>query len=841
VWAHLRSTPLRSALSILSVAAGVALAVAVVTINHSAVREMAQSANVMSGRADVSLTTVDASLPEAVLAALIQSGSVQALSPVVEVSTGVAARTVGASDIRVRVLGVDALRVATVTPQWLQGLAMPGMSDFAGVSQADRLPQVWLNESAQRRLEAAKGDVLILKTARGEQRVRFDGTIDALSVPTPLIVADIAWVQEAFAKHGRLSRVDVRLRAGSGMESLPSPGALGAVGAHWSVPTDTESRAERMSRSYRINLGVLALVALATGAFLVLSSQALAITVRARELGLWGALGLTRAERVTVLTAGGLCVGVLGSALGMGLGLAIAAWVIRHLGGDLGAGLLSASQLTLPVGALILIAILGLAAGGVGAIAPALSLTRQPIAHLLSVRSTETTWMQRPRGLWAAIAAGVAVAALQLPPIAALPIGGYAAIALILTAAVLIMPSLRLAFLGLIRARSAVATLAVAQARHQSGALNASLAGIVISVALATSLMTMVHSFRSSLDAWLTQVLAAPVYVRLLRAEDQTVSSAQLQSLVNDHRVERSELMQYERLAFAKDRPAVLLIARSIDAVSTAALAIDSQARPSIDAGLGEIVGWVSESFASLYKVQVGTRMALPLATTTPQTNATTTTLVIAGVYRDYARQFGSITIDRADYVRLTGNLRVADVAIELKPRVDARQWANAMLASSPSGTLEFSFRDEIRRLSLDIFDRTFQVTDALKWVTLAIAVLGLASGLATLAHQRQRELGVLQHMGCDRALLRRLAALETLWVTGIGAGVGLVTGLCIGWILIEVVNRQSFHWGMDFAVSPVAIIVPALLTTLAGVVVAVLATQKALSGLPARAVRADA
>src|SRR4030095_4666614 len=94
-------------------------------------------------------------------------------------------------------------------------------------------------------------------------------------------VMDIAAAQDRFARSGKLTRIDLRLRSGADraiaqrriQDALPA----GVVAV---APASSVDAAMRLSRAYRINLNVLALVALFTGGLLVFSTQALAVTRR---------------------------------------------------------------------------------------------------------------------------------------------------------------------------------------------------------------------------------------------------------------------------------------------------------------------------------------------------------------------------------------------------------------------------------------------------------------------------------------------------------------------------------------------------------------------------------
>jgi putative ABC transport system permease protein len=103
-------------------------------------------------------------------------------------------------------------------------------------------------------------------------------------------------------------------------------------------PGDAQSQLNNLSQAYRVNLTVLALIALFTGAFLVFSVLALSVAKRAQQFALLGVLGLSGRERLTLVLWESLALGVLGSTLGLALGAGLAALALRLLGGDLGGG-----------------------------------------------------------------------------------------------------------------------------------------------------------------------------------------------------------------------------------------------------------------------------------------------------------------------------------------------------------------------------------------------------------------------------------------------------------------------------------------------------------------------
>ena len=121
-----------------------------------------------------------------------------------------------------------------------------------------------------------------------------------------------------------------------------------------------------------------------------------------------------------------------------------------------------------------------------------------------------------------------------------------------------------------------------------------------------------------------------------------------------------------------------------------------------------------------------------------------------------------------------------------------------------------------------------------------SIGLVGLSSSFAALVLARRREFGMLRHIGMTRGEIRAMLATEGALVSGVGLVAGIVLGGGISLILIHVVNRQSFHWGMDLAVPWAALGAFAAIVLALSVFTAVVAGRHATSGDAVRAVRDD-
>jgi putative ABC transport system permease protein len=214
--------------------------------------------------------------------------------------------------------------------------------------------------------------------------------------------------------------------------------------------------------------------------------------------------------------------------------------------------------------------------------------------------------------------------------------------------------------------------------------------------------------------------------------------------------------------------------------------------------------------------------------------------VIVAGVFRDYARQHGAILIDRSEYVALTGDGPVNDGAIWLKPGATRAAIMEELRALPGGDALDIADSGEIRAVSLHIFDSSFAVTYAMEAVAVLVGLFGLSSSLGAMVLARRRELGMLRHLGLTRAQIRAMLAAEGALLACVGAIAGLVCGLAISLVLVYVVNRQSFNWTIDLH-PPFALLgaLIAILLALA-VLTAILSGREAMGMGPVRAVRED-
>ena len=788
----LRSAPGRTLLATLAIAAGIALGVAVHLINASAAAEFGRAALQLAGAADLVVRGPRAGFDETLYPRIATLSGIALASPVLELE---ASRS--GSNESLKIIGLDVLRAWRLQPALIAGATGPAADLF----DADAIR---LSAAAARTLGVAAGDRLDFQVGTATVSLRVSGVLADGAYRQRLGIMDIAAAQWRFDRIGRLNRIDIRLQPGAdpfAVQRALQP--LLPPGVHILTPDAESERSAALTRAYRLNLDMLAMIALFTGAFLVFSTQVLALLRRRTQIALLRALGLTRRQILALLMVEGALIGAAGAAIGIAGGYLLAQQLLAHAGVDLGAGyfrMLQADLLVAP-GTLAAFLGLGITFAVAGTAVPAWTAARRPPAQGLRAGDTATDDVSNTTvktGI-ATLISGAAL--LRAPPVQGLPLAGYAAIALLLLGSVLVLPQVAAAMLARIRLRLAMPhALGLAQLQATPRHAAISISAILVSFSLVVAMLLMVTSFRVSLDDWLQQVLPADLYLRAAAGgETAYLSIEQQQRIAQIPGIARVGFLRSQNLLLDSGRAPVTLIARDLRAEDTGRT-LPLVAAPVLPAPGAPPAIWVSELVADVYGLRPGQLTTLPLGNP-PQA------WTVAGVWRDYARQNGAIVMDRAAYQARTGDRLANDAALWLRP--DATRAAVARDLRAMLGPVEIADAGEIRRRSLAIFDRTFAITWALEIAALVIGLAGVSLAFSAQALARRREFGVLRHLGMTRREIGLMLAGEGAVTAAIGALCGLATGSVIGLVLIQVINRQSFHWSMDLAVPWLAL--PAL------------------------------
>jgi putative ABC transport system permease protein len=698
---QLRENPGRLLVTIAAIALGVALACSVYLVNSAALDEFSLATKRLVGEADVIVRGPREGFSESLFVALARDPAVRLASPLLELEAAIPGRRE-----TLKLLGLDPFRAGALQPALIGDIG-------AGVFDLFAPDAIYLSAAAADQLGLKRGDPLDVTVGDTIKRLRVQGVLSPGTYSQPLGVMDIASAQWTFDSIGRIDRIDLALRPGNApdafREALQRRLPAGVLAL---APQVERDRAVTVTRAYRVNLNMLALVALWTGAFLVFSTQSLSVLRRRRSFGLLRALGVTRGQLEIALVGEGAALGAVGALLGVLLGALLASLMLRLLTGEAGAGGLRTVGVSLAGApwAVLGFFLVGVAVAGVGAFMPARGAAREPPASALKGGDADHAASAKAasRGGIGLLAAGAILA--WLPPIAGLPIFGYAAVAALLFGAILLVPSLTVRVLEASpRTGGVVFDTAVAQLRENVGLSTLSLASIIVSFSLMVAMAIMVYSFRVSFEHWLGKLLPADLQMRVPFGSDTAFWSAALQAKIAAlPAVDRVEFRRTRQILLDAAQAPVTLIARDLNFahVGDQLPLVHSLERPP---PVGAIPVWISEALQDRYRFALGSTIDIPLG-------GRAVPVVIAGVWRDYARPNGSLVLERSRYAELTGDRDATEGSIWLKPGQTAASAEAAVRAAVAGGqALEIMTSTAVRERSLQIFDRAFAITYALE------------------------------------------------------------------------------------------------------------------------------
>ena len=792
----LQRHPGQLGLALVGIALGVAVVVGVDLANDSARRAFELSSALVTGRATHQLVGVDGTLPERVYARLRRETRIHRAAPVIEASV----RLPRLPDRSFTLLGVDPFSESPVRDEVTH---RPGRIDLARFLTVPRT--VALPEPLAETLGARIGSRLALVVAGREQIVEVAGIVEVdaarREVAGNFLFADIATAQELTGLTGRITRIDLVLTAAetAALESLRIPGTL-------LLEAESQGTAiVEMTRAFRINLTALSLLALVVGTFLIYSTLSFLAVRRRPVAGTALALGLTPRQLFGTMLAEAMTLGAMGTALGLVLGHLLGAGltglVLRTIEDLYFAG---ATAVRPEAWIYVKGAALGLAATALAAIAPALAeLRTSPRALQSRAQLEERTRRRLPllAGAGAVVAiAGIALLGLDTRSLTV----GFFSLFCIVAAAALVIPGLTAWLLRILRAPARwtgalPVRLAVRGAHASLSRTGVAVTALSIAIATVIGIGVMIESFRGSVSHWLDATLQSDFYLRLAPGVAPQAASP----------------LDPDAIATLRAMPEVegLSLARTLRIPTTSGGLQLRAVEPGPEGwGLQIVEGdpgaalsafrtgravVVSESLARRRGIAIGEELVLPAANGP-------LAFVVAGVFRDYSSDRGAVVMRLEAFRRHWQDDRLTGVGIYLRDGGDAvrlRQELERFAAAS--GRLQLAGSAELRAVAMRIFERTFAITEVLRWLAGLVAFLGILSALLALELERTRETGVLRAIGFAPRDVRRLVLAQT-GLLGLVAGlVAAPLGVALAGFLVFVINERAFGWSMSFAIPP--------------------------------------
>lgn len=822
--------PVRTSLTVLAIALGVAVVLAIDLAGFAAAGSFRSSMETLAGNNDFEIVAAGG-VPEAVVGKLAQLPYSLRISARMEDYAAIDGKRT------FPLLGLDLVAEGQNHSDAPSAFPIANPQDALKYLGDDE--SVWVGQS----LGYHAGDRIALLINDRMRDCVVRGIFPDDGGNAAAIVMDLAAAQRALGRIGRVDRILVKVperddggssRVASAAEweqrlrGVPAKnaGASGATSAGI-LPEGVELRTagagteenRKMLAAFRWNLKLLSYIALVVGAFLIYNTISVSVVRRRADIGIVRALG---ASRVTVLSAfigEAASLGLIGALIGLPLGRLMASGAVKLMSATVEALYVSSRPGAIALGtdsvALALMVGVGVAIASAYSPAREASLVA-PVEAMARGRREYVARVHKLRDLTIAfVLAACALAASRAPAVEGKPLFGYLATLLVIAASALAIPAvvdlttrlLTRALGAILRVEAALASQSLSASLRRTSVLVGALS---TAIAMMTAVGIMVGSFRETVRLWMNDQVPADLYARAagVPAADRHPSLspdfadkvAHLKGVATVDRLRDYEI-SYEGM------PAGLASAE-LDARRAYHQSEFLSGRATGDV-LAELRDQnavvVSEPFANKHHMKRGDSITLSLG----EGNAS---FRVVDVYYDYSSERGTVVMDRATALKYLPDPAPSSLAIYISSGAqlaEVRQEIESAAEASDSRILIFSNRD-LRTQALVIFDRTFAITYALEAVAVIVAVIGVAGALLAVVIDRRRELGLLRFLGAASWQIRKLILVEAGLLGLLATLAGVVQGFALSLILVFVVNKQSFGWTIRFH-WPVAILLGAL------------------------------
>jgi putative ABC transport system permease protein len=827
---HLLRHPAQLALALLGLALGVATIIAVDIATASSGRAFELSMEAVNGAVTHEILGGPGGVDETLYVQLKKQGLDAALSPVVE-------GYVDVGDETMQLVGIDPLADATVrgqsrlsaaaapdtaAPRGADAAARPATQRSAESGEAGAVGRPnpasgieaitrWLTEPGATVMAATTAMHLGI-TPNQPFRVEVGGiTYDATLIDTikgtgagyeSLLLADISQAQEWLGLSGRLSRIDIRVPPGAeGERALKQLESLLPHGVQLQPAQRRTKQSLDMTAAFTTNLQAMSLLALLVGVFLIFSAVSFAVVQRRRVIGILRALGATRARVLGMILAEALMLGVVGAGLGLVLGSFIGRELVTLVSRTINDlyFVVAVNEVVIPTLAIVKAVGAGIGVALFAAAVPAIEVANSAPSLGLRRSVVEQRAVNASRWLFgASFVLAASAGAIVLFSTRSLLAGFVALFLLLLTVAAItpaLLRGLALATSRVVGRFSPIARLASSDVAASLSRTGVAVAALGLAIASMIGVSIMVGSFRESLRAYLTRTIRADLYVTApgpgfgrpeRRIEPQVLRDILSLPMIADHTESR-------RVTVDSPRGQIRLEALRLVPASREALQLTigdaSKVWPAFDRGA--VI--VSEPLAWHLQLNAGDHVNLRTATGER-------TFDVAGVYREYGNDSGTLLMSRSIYSQLWQDESVTAIGIYLKPDVDASTAKDAIrTAVAHRQSLAMTSNSEVRALSLRIFERTFVITRVLYWLTAGVAAIGLVSALLAWELERSRELAIVRALGLTPRGAGALIEVQTGFMGFVAFLAAIPAGVLTAVLLITVINRRAFGWQIDF------------------------------------------
>ena len=803
---------LRVAVSILGIALGVAVVLAIQMANRASLLGFATAVEALSGKAGLEIISSGMGLDEDLLTSLTWLNTYGELSPVIE-GEGEFVGPKGAPE-SLRILGVDILHDRSFREYRL--LEFEAQRRDPTTEEFLRLlldPQsVVITEKFASRYGLTVGSSLDLTIRDQNQKFVVRGLLrdegPARAVDGNFLLMDIAAAQWAFDRLGRIDRLEILpYTKFSSSELIKKISNKLPPGWIIQLPSRRGEQVEKMLEAFHFNLTALSYISMLVGLFLIYNTISISVISRRQEIGILRALGTSRSTVMLLFLAEAGLIAICGCFTGLLMSRFLAELALKITGTTVKIlYIATASKLPSLSWENVGLAFgMGLTLSLLAALVPSWEAsTATPLSAIIAADRLETRFRLRKSHIFLPIvffAFGAGLANIR--PKGNIPVFGYLSAVAIVFGAAFMTPGFlywlgRFGSIPLSKVFGVEGSLANANLKGAISRISVSVAALAVSLSMMTAIAIMIESFRETVIYWVGQTLQADLYVRPAGRSangTETHLSRQLVTLFRDN-PDVAAVDSFRSFTLPFGESAINLGSRDFEVLSNRGQLLIKEPQDDQEAvrsAIGQDAVIVSESFSLKYGKRVGNELKLTLP-------SGEMLFRVSAIFFDYTNDRGTVLMDSRSFTRHFGDIQPFSLAVYLHEGVSAEEARSRILTSLGNTYRVFIHTNSsLRREILRIFDSTFAITYALELISIFVAILGVASTLLTLILERRKDLAFLRLVGAEVSQIKKMVFIEALLLAGTSQAIGVLMGLALSWILINVINVQSFGWTIQF------------------------------------------
>lgn len=814
-WKQWRQHPLRTVLTLLGIALGVAVFFAVRTANVTLLSSLTTTIEKMAGKATLQVVGNEGGFPEEVWETVKDTPGVHVAQPVIEVL----ANTAFEDESSLLIVGVDMLGDRELREYQFDEEGSEIADPLIALAQPD---SILVSRTFADKHNLKDGDKLPLYTSHGRKDFIVRGIIKPAGIGEifggQIAVMDVFNAQFVFNRGRNIDRIDLMNEPDVTVEQLQQrlkervPGALEIT-----RPASRGQGIENAVAAMRIGMTVASFIALLVGVFIIFNTFSISVNQRWKEIGILRALGVERPNVQRMFLAEAVLMGIVGSAIGIGLGFFLAIGAERVMSKIATQLFGYAATQQPPVFrwdyALVSFA-LGAVTSVIGAWLPSRAASRlNPILALHNIETRQREDVLGRTRMFTGLA--MVIAGLLLVRFGPSSVGlsfQFSYSALMIFGLVLLLPKIAELAARLLRPLmdrlfGSEGVLAVDTMIQSPRRTSATVGALMIGLSFVFSIGAYVRSYQKTVYDWMDRVVNADIIINTsenARSRTYHFGEDLGQQLAAIPGVRRVENIRFTFVPYADDSVALVLLdmdawlARVTDVIEGAD---EAEVRPKVIRGDGVLV---ARNFAARYHLGVGDRVRL----TTPTEPFD---FPILGVIEDYTSEKGAIFFDRELYKRYWNDPAVDIINLNVNKGASVATVKQQIQRAIKGQHRAFIYTNaEYKKWIMDLINGFFVLNYMQMAVAVIIAALGIINTLIISVAERKRELGVLRAIGGLRSQIRKMILLEAAAIAIVGVLSGALAGLLNTYFLVRTASTMIGGFTIPFSF-PVGIVLIAL------------------------------